>query len=270
MSLLIRGGTVVNADQSIRADVYCADGKIKAVGEKLEVPAGAKVVDAGGQYVMPGGIDPHTHMELPFMGTVASEDFFSGTAAGARRRHHDDHRLRHPGAEAARCSRPTTSGWAGRRRPAPTTASTSRSPGGPTRCARRWACWRASTASTASSISWPTRAPSWSTDEHAGEELPALPGAGRHRHRPCRERRARVLPAAGAAEAGHHRPRGPSAVAPARGRGRGGEPRDPHRPGASARRSISCTTPARSRSRRSPARGSRASASMARCWRGIC
>ena len=82
MSLLIRGGTVVNADQSIRADVYCADGRIKAVGEKLEVPAGAKVVDAGGQYVMPGGIDPHTHMELPFMGTVASEDFLSGTAAG--------------------------------------------------------------------------------------------------------------------------------------------------------------------------------------------
>ncbi|HVI87280.1 MAG TPA: dihydropyrimidinase [Dongiaceae bacterium] len=82
MSLLIRGGTVVTAEEMKRADVYCADGVIKAVGEKLDVPAGAKVVDAGGQYVMPGGIDPHTHMQLPFMGTVASEDFFSGTAAG--------------------------------------------------------------------------------------------------------------------------------------------------------------------------------------------
>jgi dihydropyrimidinase len=41
------------------------------------------VIDAGGAYVMPGGIDPHTHMELPFMGTVASEDFFSGTSAAA-------------------------------------------------------------------------------------------------------------------------------------------------------------------------------------------
>lgn len=82
MSLLIRGGTVVTADQTVRADVYCAEGKIKAVGENLDVPAGVEVVDAGGQYVMPGGIDPHTHMELPFMGTVASEDFFSGTAAG--------------------------------------------------------------------------------------------------------------------------------------------------------------------------------------------
>ncbi len=46
------------------------------------MPSGAKTVDAGGQYVMPGGIDPHTHMQLPFMGTVASEDFFTGTAAG--------------------------------------------------------------------------------------------------------------------------------------------------------------------------------------------
>lgn len=81
MSLLIRGGTVVNADRQFRADVYCADGVIKAIGENLDVPAGAQVVDAGGQYVMPGGIDPHTHMQLPFMGTVASEDFYTGTAA---------------------------------------------------------------------------------------------------------------------------------------------------------------------------------------------
>jgi dihydropyrimidinase len=82
MSTLIRGGTVVTADHSLRADVLCADGVIKAIGPKLEAPAGARVVEAGGQYVMPGGIDPHTHMELPFMGTVASESFFSGTAAG--------------------------------------------------------------------------------------------------------------------------------------------------------------------------------------------
>jgi dihydropyrimidinase len=40
------------------------------------------VVDASGQYVMPGGIDPHTHMQLPFMGTVTMDDFFTGTAAG--------------------------------------------------------------------------------------------------------------------------------------------------------------------------------------------
>lgn len=82
MSLLIRGGTVVNADYSARADVLTRDGRIVAVGQDLEAPAGAEVIDAGGQYVMPGGIDPHTHMQLPFMGTVASEDFYTGTAAG--------------------------------------------------------------------------------------------------------------------------------------------------------------------------------------------
>jgi dihydropyrimidinase len=82
MSLLIKGGTVVNAEQSIRADVLCNDGTIVAVGEGLVAPKDAQVVDAGGTYLMPGGIDPHTHMQLPFMGTVASEDFESGTAAG--------------------------------------------------------------------------------------------------------------------------------------------------------------------------------------------
>ncbi|MFQ5563318.1 MAG: dihydropyrimidinase [Parvularculaceae bacterium] len=82
MSVLIRGGTVVNADRRFRADVYCEEGKIKTVGADLEAPSNAEIVDAGGQFVMPGGIDPHTHMQLPFMGTVASEDFYTGTAAG--------------------------------------------------------------------------------------------------------------------------------------------------------------------------------------------
>jgi dihydropyrimidinase len=82
MSLVIRGGTIVTAERSFRGDVYCEGGLIKAVGEVSNAPAAATVIDASGQLVMPGGIDPHTHMELPFMGTVASEDFFSGTAAG--------------------------------------------------------------------------------------------------------------------------------------------------------------------------------------------
>jgi dihydropyrimidinase len=82
MTVLIKGGTVVNADRTQRADVLCQDGLISAVGEGIEAPKGTTVIDAGGQYVMPGGIDPHTHMQLPFMGTVASEDFESGTAAG--------------------------------------------------------------------------------------------------------------------------------------------------------------------------------------------
>lgn len=83
MSIIIRGGTVVNASGEQRADVLIADGKIVDVGEALEAPGGAREIDAGGAYVIPGGIDPHTHMELPFMGTVASEDFFTGTSAAA-------------------------------------------------------------------------------------------------------------------------------------------------------------------------------------------
>ncbi|WP_180125416.1 dihydropyrimidinase [Rhodoferax sp. BLA1] len=81
-NILIRGGTVVNADQAFQADVLTQDGKIIAVGPNLQAPAGTEVVDAGGQYVMPGGIDPHTHMQLPFMGTTTMDDFYTGTAAG--------------------------------------------------------------------------------------------------------------------------------------------------------------------------------------------
>ncbi|TFW30323.1 dihydropyrimidinase [Duganella callida] len=82
MKTIIRGGTVVNADRAFRADVLCEADKIIAVAENLDVPNGAKIIDAGGQYVMPGGIDPHTHMNLPFMGTVTQDDFYTGTAAG--------------------------------------------------------------------------------------------------------------------------------------------------------------------------------------------
>ncbi len=83
MSIFIKNGTIVNADSTQKADVYCDGGVIKAIGHNLEVPAGAEVIDAAGQYIMPGGIDPHTHMQLPFMGQVASDDFYTGTAAGA-------------------------------------------------------------------------------------------------------------------------------------------------------------------------------------------
>ncbi|MBT5038243.1 MAG: dihydropyrimidinase, partial [Rhodospirillaceae bacterium] len=81
MSLLIKGGTVVTAEETYRADVYCAEGTIQAIGENLEAPGGAEMVDAGEALVIPGGIDPHTHMELPFMGTVTADDFMSGPSA---------------------------------------------------------------------------------------------------------------------------------------------------------------------------------------------
>ena len=59
MTVFIRGGTVVTADQTYRADILCMDGKIYAIGENLDAPSGTRTIDAGGQYVMPGGIDPH-------------------------------------------------------------------------------------------------------------------------------------------------------------------------------------------------------------------
>jgi len=81
MSLLIRGGTVVNADASACADVLVDGETIAAVGPNLSAPAGAETVDASGALVMPGGLDPHTHMELMFMGSVSADDFEWGTKA---------------------------------------------------------------------------------------------------------------------------------------------------------------------------------------------
>jgi dihydropyrimidinase len=79
--LLIQGGTVTTAERGFAADILCIDGIIAEIGTNLAA-TGAERVNAEGAHVIPGGIDPHTHMELPFMGTVATEDFFTGTAAG--------------------------------------------------------------------------------------------------------------------------------------------------------------------------------------------
>jgi dihydropyrimidinase len=81
MSTLIRGGTVVNHDHTRRADVLIENGTIVAVGPNLAAPTGAEVIDAGGCYVLPGGIDPHTHLDFTFMGTATADDFEWGTKA---------------------------------------------------------------------------------------------------------------------------------------------------------------------------------------------
>ncbi len=78
MSTVIKNGTVVTHDLTYKADVLIEGGKIAAIGPGL---SGDKVLDATGCYVMPGGIDPHTHLEMPFMGTYSSDDFESGTRA---------------------------------------------------------------------------------------------------------------------------------------------------------------------------------------------
>ncbi|MCF6327681.1 MAG: dihydropyrimidinase [Devosiaceae bacterium] len=77
-SKVIKNGTIVTADRTYKADVKIEDGVIVEIGDSL---SGDEILDASGCYVMPGGIDPHTHLEMPFMGTYSSDDFESGTRA---------------------------------------------------------------------------------------------------------------------------------------------------------------------------------------------
>ena len=78
MTTVIKNGTIVTADLTYKADVLIEGGRIAAIGPGLK---GDTVLDATGCYVMPGGIDPHTHLEMPFMGTYSADDFESGTRA---------------------------------------------------------------------------------------------------------------------------------------------------------------------------------------------
>lgn len=79
--ILIKGGTVVNAHHQEIADVYVEDGIIAAVKPNIKVGDDVTVLDATGKFVMPGGIDPHTHLAMEFMGTETIDDYFSGQAA---------------------------------------------------------------------------------------------------------------------------------------------------------------------------------------------
>ncbi|MFD1910797.1 dihydropyrimidinase [Halodurantibacterium flavum] len=78
MSTVIKGGTIVAADRSYAADILIEGDTIAAIGPGL---SGDRVIDAEGAYVLPGGIDPHTHLEMPFMGTTTAETWESGTFA---------------------------------------------------------------------------------------------------------------------------------------------------------------------------------------------
>ncbi|TNM62809.1 dihydropyrimidinase [Aliirhizobium smilacinae] len=78
MATVIKNGTIVTADLTYKADVKIDGGKIIEIGPDLK---GDETLDATGCYVMPGGIDPHVHLEMPFMGTYSADDFDSGTRA---------------------------------------------------------------------------------------------------------------------------------------------------------------------------------------------
>jgi dihydropyrimidinase len=82
MRTLIKGGTIVNADATGAGDVLVDGERIALIGESLDVAAD-QTIDASGKWVIPGGIDPHTHMELPFGGTFAKDTFETGSRAAA-------------------------------------------------------------------------------------------------------------------------------------------------------------------------------------------
>src|SRR5258708_39880093 len=80
---LIENGTVVTATDNYAADVAITGGKIPAIGQGLPRENTTRVLDAKGKYVMPGGIDVHTHLDMPFGGTTSADDFETGTRAAA-------------------------------------------------------------------------------------------------------------------------------------------------------------------------------------------
>src|SRR3712207_948309 len=82
MKTLIKNGRIVTAADDYKADILIEGERISVIGAKLEIEADV-VIDASNKLVIPGGIDPHTHMELPFGGTQSSDDFFTGTRAAA-------------------------------------------------------------------------------------------------------------------------------------------------------------------------------------------
>ena len=82
MRTLIKDGTVVTATETTKADVVIQDERVAAIGVDMRVEAD-RVIDASDRYVMPGGVDVHTHMELPFGGSFCSDDFETGTRAAA-------------------------------------------------------------------------------------------------------------------------------------------------------------------------------------------
>lgn len=83
MSYIIKNGTIVNSKETYQGDILIKDGKIAAIGKNLPVEAGTEIIDAAGKLVLPGAIDVHTHLAMPFGGTLSADGYFAGTRAAA-------------------------------------------------------------------------------------------------------------------------------------------------------------------------------------------
>ena len=82
MSVLIKNGRVITAVDDYLADIFIKNETVTLIGEKLDIEAD-QVIDASGKYLFPGGLDPHTHLDMPFGGTTSADDFETGTLAAA-------------------------------------------------------------------------------------------------------------------------------------------------------------------------------------------
>ncbi|MEI7907651.1 MAG: amidohydrolase family protein, partial [Bacteroidota bacterium] len=80
MSVLIKNGRIITADEDFIADIFVEGETVSLIGKNLQVKAD-KTIDATGKLVMPGGIDPHVHLDMPFMGTFSSDNYATGTSA---------------------------------------------------------------------------------------------------------------------------------------------------------------------------------------------
>ena len=135
MKKIIRGGTVVNARETLKADVLIDGETVVAVGQIGDVE-GAEVIDATGCYLLPGLIDNHTHMSMPFGGTTTADDYIPGTQAAAA----GGWTTATTGPSSSRCASkrcsasPSRPGWPG----AASSCICCRRPSGPCRSPTTW------------------------------------------------------------------------------------------------------------------------------------
>ena len=229
MTVLIKGGTVVTADQTFRADVLCADGKIVAIGENLR-RAGARRSRRRRRPVRDAGRHRSAHPHAAALhGHGGQRRFLLRHRGRPRRRHDDDHRLRHPESEAADHGGAPAVARVGARNPCADYSF---------HVAITW--WDESVRAGHGHAGARARRQQLQAfhgvqERHhvrrrnAGEQLLHGADARRHRHRARGERRSRLQAAGRDLQARHHRSRRPSAVAPAGSRGRSGQSRHPHR-----------------------------------------